>query len=69
MALNGDVRMLTGTTTVLETEAPGGAATAASGPDDPDVALPDLGTTGSSLHAAIARGSSSAIATLLGRRE
>jgi len=70
VVLNGDVRMLAGTMTVLETDAPGGAATAARGPRPPEVDVPDeAGATGSSLQAVTAIGSSSVIAAMTGRRE
>jgi hypothetical protein len=65
----GDVRMLAGTVTVAESEAPGGAAAGVTGPLDPEVDESDAGTTGSSLQAVRAIGSSSATATLRGRRE
>jgi len=44
--------MLAGTMTVLETEAPGGAATDASGTGGRAVEVEDGATTGSSVHAA-----------------
>jgi hypothetical protein len=65
----GDVRMLAGTVTVAETEAPGGPPAGVTGPPDPEVDESDAGTTGLSLQAARAIGSSSAIARLRGRRE
>ena len=48
VTLNGDVCMLVGTMTVLDTDAPGGAATVASGPRSVGEGVPTDGTTGSS---------------------